>query len=31
MDSNITMEKTLAVCTFLLNVNEPLLPIVNRS
>jgi len=31
MDSNITMEKTHEVCTYLLNGNEPLLPVVNRS
>jgi hypothetical protein len=31
MDSNITMEKTHAVCTYLLNENELLLLIVNRS
>jgi hypothetical protein len=31
MDSNITMEKTHAVCTYLLNGNEPLLPILNRG
>jgi hypothetical protein len=33
MDSNITMEKTYAILysTYLLNGNEPLLLIVNRS
>jgi len=31
MASNITMEKTHAVCTYLLDGNEPLLLIVNRS
>ena len=31
MDRNITMEKIHAVCTYLLNGNEPLLPVVNRN
>ena len=31
MDSNITVGKTRAVCTCLLNGNEPLLHIVNMS